>query len=154
MQLSCRNLGALKRKICDVFVRFMGGDLSLIAAASSATPAFSFCNGWLSLRGEDVPILYYADTDEVWLRAKQIHTFTGATKIGQTLDRVDEGDKYSLKELIRRKGTPPRVGTFNVPPPDPEESTQGNATKGWYVEQPNPQPRGIDARECHQGVVC
>ena len=125
-----------------------------IAAASSATPAFSFCNGWLSLRGEDVPILYYADTDEVWLRAKQIHTFTGATKIGQTLDRVDEGDKYSLKELIRRKGTPPRAGTFNVPPPDPEESTQGNATKGWYVEQPTPQPRGIDARECHQGVVC
>ena len=115
MQLSCRNLGALKRKICDVFVRFMGGDLSLIAAASSATPAFSFGNGRLSLRGEDVPILYYADTDEVWLRAKQIHTFTGATKIGQTLDRVDEGDKYSLKELIRRKGMPPRVGSLNDP---------------------------------------
>ena len=30
MQLPCRNLGALKRDICEVFSRFMGGDLLLI----------------------------------------------------------------------------------------------------------------------------
>ena len=80
-----------------------------------------------------LPILYYADTDEVWLRAKQIHTFTGATKIGQTLDRVDEGDKYSLNELIRRKGTPPRGGLLNNPPPNPEDHNQGKAI---YVNEP------------------
>ena len=98
-----------------------------IAAASSATPAFSFCNGRLSLRGEDVPILYYADADEVWMRAKQIHTFTGATKIGHTLERVDEEDKCSLKELIRRKGAPLRVGSLNDPTSNPEEYHEGKA---------------------------
>jgi hypothetical protein len=30
IQLPCRNLGPLKREICEVFSRFMGGDLSLI----------------------------------------------------------------------------------------------------------------------------
>ena len=30
VQLPCRNLGALKSEICEVFSRFMGGDLSLI----------------------------------------------------------------------------------------------------------------------------
>ena len=30
MQLPCRNLGELKGAICEVFARFMGGDLSLI----------------------------------------------------------------------------------------------------------------------------
>ena len=30
VQLPCRNLSALKREICEVFSRFMGGDLSLI----------------------------------------------------------------------------------------------------------------------------
>ena len=86
-----------------------------IAAASSASPAFSFCNGRLSLRGEDVPILYYADTDEIWLRAKQIHSFIGAKNMVQTLQRVDGEDQCSLTELVRRKGMPPRVGMLNIP---------------------------------------
>ena len=30
VQLPCRNLSALKREICEVFLQFMGGDLSLI----------------------------------------------------------------------------------------------------------------------------
>ena len=30
VQLPCRGLGPLKREICEVFSRFMGGDLSLI----------------------------------------------------------------------------------------------------------------------------
>ena len=86
-------------------------------AIASASRAYSFCNGRLVLNGEIVPILYYADTDEVWMRAKQIHTYTGATKIGHTLERVDEEDKCSLKELIRRKGVPPKVGSLNDPTP-------------------------------------
>ncbi len=102
-------------------------------SAGSASPAFSFCNGRLSLRGEDVPILYYADTDEVWLRAKQIHTFTGATTMAQTLQRVDTEDKCSLKELVRRKGLPPGGGVLNTPPPNPEGYNEGKAI---YVNEP------------------
>ena len=62
-----------------------------------------------------MPILYYADTDEVWLRAKQIHSFIGAKNMVQTLQRVDGEDKCSLTELVRRKGMPPRVGMLNIP---------------------------------------
>ena len=39
-------------------------------AITAASRAYSFCNGRLVLSGEIVPILYYADTDEVWMRAK------------------------------------------------------------------------------------
>ena len=58
----------------------------------------------LTLRGEDMPMLYYADTDEVWLRAKQIHTFTGAASMAQTLQRVDGDDKCSPKNLFGARG--------------------------------------------------
>jgi len=51
-----------------------------------------------------MPMLYYADADEVWLRAKQIHTFTGAASMAQTLQRVDGDDKGSLKNLFGARG--------------------------------------------------
>ena len=75
----------------------------------------------------------YADTDEVWMRAKQIHTFTGATKIGHTLERVDEEDKCSLKEIIRCKGVLPKVGSLNDPTPNQEEYHEGKAI---YINEP------------------
>ena len=34
LQLKCRNLSPLKREICEVFSRFMAGDLSLILELS------------------------------------------------------------------------------------------------------------------------
>ena len=92
-------------------------------AIAAATPAFSFHDGRLSLRGEDVPILYYPDADEFWMRAKQIHSFTGAATMTHTMQRVDEGDKYSLKELVQRKGLPPRGGSSY----DPEDHNEGKA---------------------------
>jgi hypothetical protein len=73
-------------------------------AIATASRAYSFCNGRLVLSGEIVPILYYAETDEVWMRAKQIHTFTGATTMAHTLQRVDENDKSSLKRSFSAKG--------------------------------------------------
>ncbi len=102
-------------------------------AIAAASRAYSFSNGRLVLSGEIVPVLYYADTDEVWMRAKQIHTFTGATTMAQTLQRVDSEDKSSLKELIRRKGMPPMVGVLNTPTPNPEEYHEGKAI---YVNEP------------------
>jgi len=95
--------------------------------------AYSFCNGHLVLSGEIVPMLYFADTDEVWMRATQIHTFTGAATMAQTLQRVDSEGKRSLKELIRRKGMPPRVGVLNTPPPNPDDYHEG---KALYVNEP------------------
>jgi hypothetical protein len=102
-------------------------------ATTVTSRAYSFCNGRLLISGEIVPILYYPDTDEVWMRTKQIHTFTGATKIGQTLDRVDEVDKCLLQELIRRKEMPPMGGLLNNPPPNPDDYNEGKAI---YVNQP------------------
>ena len=46
-----------------------------------------------------------------------------AMNMVQTLQRVDEEDKCSLTELIRRKGMPPRGGMLNIPPPSPEVHT-------------------------------
>ncbi len=92
--------------------------------------AHSFHNGQLMLSGEKVPVLYYADADEVWMRTRQIHTFTGATKIGHTLERVDEEGKCSLKELVRRKGVPLRGGSLNDPPPNPGDYNEGKAIYG------------------------
>ena len=61
-------------------------------AIAGASRAYSFCDGSLVLSGEFVPILYYPDVDKVWMRAKQIHTFTGAKNMTHTLQRVDEND--------------------------------------------------------------
>jgi hypothetical protein len=81
-------------------------------AIAGASRAYSFCDGRLVLSGEIVPILYYPDADEVWMRAKQIHTFTGAKNMTHTLQRVDENDKV----------------------PEGAPSAQRRASKGWYVE--------------------
>jgi hypothetical protein len=101
--------------------------MAIAAACPASSTAFGFCDGQLALRGEHVPLLYYADINEVRIRAKQIHTFTGATTMAQTLQRVDGEDKCCLTELVRRKGLPPRGGMLNIPPADPEDHNEGKA---------------------------
>ena len=46
---------------------------------------------------------------------------------------MDEEDKCSLKELIRRMGLPLRGGSLNDPPPNPNDYNEGKAI---YVNDP------------------
>ncbi len=46
---------------------------------------------------------------------------------------MDEEDKCSLKELIRRMGLPLRGGSLNDPPPNPNDYNEGKAI---YVNEP------------------
>ena len=79
-------------------------------------PAYSLEGSVLTLGGERVQVYFFEDDQkEPWFQAKPIHSFLGAKRIGQTLARVHEDDKASLKELIETKGVPSTGG----PPDDP-----------------------------------
>ena len=78
-------------------------------------------------------MLYSADAKEVWLRAKQIHTLTGAKTMAQTLQRGQRRQMFSEGAHWAQKGMPPMGGLLNTPTPNQDEYNEGKAI---YINQP------------------
>ena len=93
---------------------------------------YAWSNGRLVLDGAPVNIVFFEGyEDKPWFKAKPVHNFLGGTTIAQTMARVHEDDKASLKNLAHCYG-PPRVGVSDTPTPNPENYHEGKAT---YVNE-------------------
>ena len=98
--------------------------------------AYTFNDGILALKCDPVPMVRFADPEDFWFKANPIHTFLGAKNITQTLTRVHQDDKASLKDLVEAKGLPLGGLTFDVTPLH-EDHNEGKAIyvneSGLYV---------------------
>jgi prophage antirepressor-like protein len=97
---------------------------------------YIFEDGVLKLDGENVKIYYFDDAPEMpWFQAKPIHNFLGAQRIGQTMARVYDDNKSSLKELVEKKGSPNLVGMPDMPTITAENLGYHDG-KSYYVNEP------------------
>lgn len=105
--------------------------------AAVAHKKYVFDDGILKLHGEPVKI-YYFDDDALampWFQVKLIHNFLGAKKIGQTMARVYDDNKSSLKELLDQKGSP--IGDVaSGALPLTAENVRYHDGKSYYVNEP------------------
>ena len=93
---------------------------------------YAWSNGRLVLDGAPVNIVFFEGyEDKPWFKAKPIHNFLGGTTITQTMARVHEDDKASLKDLAHCYG-PPRGVVSDTTPPNPEDHNEGKAA---YVNE-------------------
>ena len=70
---------------------------------------------------------------EPWIKAKAIHNFLELSTIAQTLERVHEEDKASLRDLVAMKGLPLiGVGVSDTPTPNHTDYHEG---KTVYVNE-------------------
>jgi len=87
-----------------------------IVVRQSESSEYSFDDGVLKLLGEAVKVYYFNDDPAMpWFHAKTIHRFVGAANIAQTMARVHDENKSSLKELVRKRGSPNAAGASCVP---------------------------------------
>ena len=70
-----------------------------------------------------------------WFQAGPIHSFLGSQNITQTLARVRESDKASLKELVESKGPPLGVVMFDITTPNWQDLGYHEG-KSIYVNEP------------------
>jgi prophage antirepressor-like protein len=98
----------------------------------AATVPYSVADGIFRLGGEVLVVINFEDDPEVvWINANPVHIATGAKNITQTMYRVDDEDKSSLKDLVASKGLPKLFGLSDTPP----NHADYNEGKAIYVNE-------------------
>ena len=105
----------------------LAANMSTSDGVVATTTPYAWTDGRLVLDGAPVHIVFFEGyEDKPWFKAKPVHNFLGCTTVAQTLARVHEDDKASLKDLAHCYG-PPRVGVSDTPTPNPEDYHEGKA---------------------------
>jgi prophage antirepressor-like protein len=89
--------------------------------------SYSWTDGQLLLGGVNVPVLRFEGVDDIFFKAKPIHNYFGCQNIGQTLARVDDCEKGSLKAFVERYGEPLGGVMVGITPPNHQEYNEGKA---------------------------
>ena len=98
-----------------------------------ALQPYRYEDGVLTLGDEVMTILFFADAlDMPWVKCRPFHNFLGATNISQTLARVHNEDKMSLKDLVEMKGEPARTLPTNAEIPNHDDHNEG---KTIYINE-------------------
>lgn len=85
--------------------------LALPASSSDTLPrSFDLNKMELTLDGNVVNMYHFADEPDMpWFQAKPIMTFLGYSNITVTLNRLEQDERNTLKDLIEKKGPPIEV---------------------------------------------